>query len=446
MRSAGTSVPRPWLRLVGLGLVVASLIVGCGSDSASGPGSPSQAAGGRSGALHIHFDYVREEDGSENAGGRVVMDVIVLGADKSRATTAWYFDGAEEADETFLTIRDGNRALKYNAEAEPEYTVLEAADEHPEEFFEELSLGPEIPQFQEACPGAKPSGERTILGRDAVGYACEPRDPCSSTKSEEIWLDKTTGLLLEFGVQKATEVTVDPVIDEATFSTTPPAGADVHVVSATGKGAPAPSRPELSAADTLREIAATSPTPIYYLGAEFEGKALCDVAVFAKGSETETTGDLSLDGNETVWISYGRDFQMSTEPFDPRSYSSATSGCERLDPLRGVPTVQWGGAFRLFTAGQVITLSRMAYTPEKIAPAAAALRVAGQEPTSEDLPAPLARNVTRVDTACGTSTAGKSPVGKGHTIPGTVVAVVLLAAAGAAVAARRRLVRAARPS
>jgi putative alpha-1,2-mannosidase len=88
----------------------------------------------------------------------------------------------------------------------------------------------------------------------------------------------------------------------------------------------------------------------------------------------------------------------------------------------------------------------MAYTPEKIAPAAAALRVAGQEPTSEDLPAPLARNVTRVDTACGTSTAGKSPVGKGHTIPGTVVAVVLLAAAGAAVAARRRLVRAARPS
>jgi hypothetical protein len=241
-------------------------------------------------------------------------------------------------------------------------------------------------------------------------------------------------------------VTVDPVIDETTFSTTPPAGADVHVISATGKGAPAPSGPELNAADTLHEIAATSPTPIYYLGAEFEGKALCDIAVFPKDSETETTGDLSLDGNETVWISYGRDFQMSTEPFDPQSYGRATSGCERLEPLRGVPTVQWGGAFRLFTADQVITLSRMAYTPEKIAPAVAALRVAGQEPTSEDLPAPLARNLTRVDTACGASPVGKSPVGKGHTVPGIVVAVLLLGAAGAAVAARRRSVRATRPS
>jgi len=430
-------VPRPWLRLVGLGLVVASLTAGCGSDS----------AGGNSGALQIHFDYVREDVG-EGGGGRVVMDVIVLGAEKSRTKKAVYFDG--ELDETFLTIRNGNRALMYNEDAEPEYTVLEAVDEHPEFLFEELSLGPESPQFQEACRGAKPSGERTILGRDAVGYACEPRDPCSSTKSEEIWLDKATGLLLEFGVKKATEVTVDPVIDENTFSTTPPAGADVHVIKATGQGAPESENkpPELSAAAALRKVAAASPTPIYYLGPEFEGEALCDIAIGEVGSEVglEVTGDLDLDGSETVSIWYGRDFQMSTEPFNPRWYSAATSGCERLDPLRGVPTVESGGKVRLFTADQVIDLGTVAYTPEAMASAAAALRVAGQEPTSEDLPAPLPRNVARVDTACGASPVGEGPVGKVHTVPGWVVAVVLLAAVGAAVAARRRSVRAARPS
>jgi len=430
-------VPRQWLRLVGLGLVVASLTAGCGSDS----------AGGNSGALQIHFDYVREGVG-EGGGGRVVMDVIVLGAEKSRTTKAVYFDG--ELDETFLTIRNGNRALMYNEDAEPEYRVLEAVDEHPEFFFEELSLGPEIPQFQEACPGAKPSGERTILGRDAVGYACEPRDPCSSTKSEEIWLDMATGLLLEFGVKKATEVTVDPVIDENTFSTTPPAGADVHVISATGKGAPESENkpPELSVADALRKVAVASPTPIYYLGPEFEGEALCDIDVVAHGSEvgSEVTGDLDLDGDETVVIWYGGDFQMETAPFDPGRYGSATSGCKRLDPLRGVPTVAQSDAVWLFTADQVIRLGGLAYTPEKIAPAGAALRVAGQEPTSEDLPAPLPRNVARVDIACGASPVGEGPAGKVHTVPGWVVAVVLLAAAGAAVAARRRRVRAARPS
>jgi MYXO-CTERM domain-containing protein len=384
---------------------------------------------------------VREDDGSEGGGGRVVIDVIVLGADKSRSTKAVYFDG--ELDETFLTIRNGNRALMYNEDAEPAYTVLEAADEYPEQFFEELSLGPESPQFQQACPGAKPSGERTILGRDAVGYACEPRDPCSSTKSEEIWLDKATGLLLEFGVKKAKEVTVDPVIDETTFATTPPAGADVHVVKATGKGAPAPSGSEneqaLNAADALRKVAATSPTPIYYLGPDFEGVALCEVAIFANSSEV--IGDLSLDAGETVSIWYGEDFEMSTEPFQPGNYGNATVGCERLDPVRGVPTVAQADAVWLFTADLVIRLGGLAYTPEKIAPAGAALRVAGQEPTSEDLPAPLADNVSRVDSACGAS-----PVGKGNTVPGIVVAIVLLAAVGAAVAVRRRRVRAARPS
>lgn len=404
VRSVGTSARRHWLRLAGLGLVMMSLTAGCGSDSDGDSGAASQpSAGAGSGALQIHYDYVREEDGSEGAGGRVVIDVIVRGTDQSRVTMAWYYDGEEEADETFLTIRDGNRALMYNEDAEPAYTVMEAADEHPDEFFLSSPLDPDSPQLQQACPGAKQSGSRTILGRDAVGYACPPSDPCTSTQSEEIWLDAATRLLLEHGVQKAQKVIVDPIIDETTFSTTPPDGADVHVVKATGRGAPSPSeseskRPELSPADTLRKVAATSPTPIYYYGAEFEGEALCEISISANGSEV--IGDLSLDGGERVTVWYGRDFQMWTEPFIPQHYDNMV-GCERLDPLRGVPTVKGGGEVTLFTADLVVNLGNLAYEPDKLARAAAALHVAGQEPNSDDLPAPPARNVALVDKACG---------------------------------------------
>ena len=37
-------------------------------------------------------------------------------------------------DETVLFIRDGNRALLYSAEGVTPYTLMEAADEHPEDL------------------------------------------------------------------------------------------------------------------------------------------------------------------------------------------------------------------------------------------------------------------------------------------------------------------------
>lgn len=56
-------MPRHWLLPAGLGLVAACLTAGCGSDPASDPGSPAQpAAGGHSGALQIHYDYVVADD------------------------------------------------------------------------------------------------------------------------------------------------------------------------------------------------------------------------------------------------------------------------------------------------------------------------------------------------------------------------------------------------
>ena len=129
--------------------------------------------------------------------------------------------------------------------------------------------------FAHVCPEADPArtGTRTILGRAAVGYACTGEDPDTGrNQPEEIWLDKATGLLLEFGSLRAREFVVDPEIDENTFSTKPPAGADVHVIKATGKSPLHRTRARINRPeDALATIASTSPIPIYYLGPEFEG-------------------------------------------------------------------------------------------------------------------------------------------------------------------------------
>jgi hypothetical protein len=64
VRSAGTTLPRHWWRLVGLGLVMTSLTAGCGSDAASDTRTPSQPATGAGTALQIHQHYVRAQDGA----------------------------------------------------------------------------------------------------------------------------------------------------------------------------------------------------------------------------------------------------------------------------------------------------------------------------------------------------------------------------------------------
>ena len=128
------------------------------------------------------------------------MDVIARGADQSRTRLDLLVEDGR-VDETILFIRDGNRVLLYNAQAEPQYTLMEAADEHPEELpWGSSPLDPDSDVFPQACPDPDPAGTRTILGRDAVGYACTWEDPDSGMdQPEEIWLDKATGMLLEFG-------------------------------------------------------------------------------------------------------------------------------------------------------------------------------------------------------------------------------------------------------
>jgi hypothetical protein len=173
----------------------------------------------------------------------------------------------------------------------------------------------------------------------------------------------------------------------------------------------------------LRQIAATSATPHYYLGAEFAGEKLTDVSIFDDDSGAEAEGDISLDPGQTLVIMYGEScsaedgtcnakFEITTEPFRPERYEIAVD-CERLASLRGVPTVQQADAVSLFTANLVIRLGNTADAPKQATAAAAALREVDQDqPTGANLPAPPGHIVALVDKACG-----QKPGDKGPTMP-----------------------------
>jgi hypothetical protein len=228
--------------LLVLSLVLVVFTAACGSvseDSSAGPQRETVTERGGPQVVKVHYSRPLPRDPDDGYG--VEMDVIARGADQSRTKMVWLVeDGRVEM--TVLIIRDGNRALAHDAEAETAYTLIEAVDEHPDDFpLESSPLDPDSDLFREACPDASRAGTRTILGREAIGYACtwDDADPALD-RTDKIWLDKATGMLLESGDLKATEFVVDPEIDEDTFSTKPPAGADVDVVKATGKGPPPP--------------------------------------------------------------------------------------------------------------------------------------------------------------------------------------------------------------
>jgi hypothetical protein len=172
------------------------------------------------------------------------------------------------------------------------------------------------------------------------------------------------------------------------------------VVKETGKNPPPPDQGEgePSPEDALATIASTSPIPIYYLGPEFEGTSLSEVAIFDDVSGSEVPGDLTIDDGQSLVIWYGEDFQMSTTQFLPDNYRKA-EGCSRLQTLRGVPTVEQAEAVSLFSADLVIWLG--VENPKQAAPAAAALVEVGKAPTEANLTAPPAENSALIDKACG---------------------------------------------
>lgn len=390
----------PVRRVLALSLVATMFAAGCGSaDDSTQPRKESVSEPERQ-LVRVHYSQPMDPDPEGEGGYGVEMDVIARGADQSRTELDLLVEGGR-VDESVLIIRDGNRALLYGKGAEKPYTLMEAADENPDDLpwqSSPLELNSDL--FQQVCPDAAPSATRTILGRNAVGYACTWDDPDEAAYGAgQIWLDKATSMLLEYGSMKATEFVVDPEIEKNAFSTKPPAGAGVHVIKATGKGPPQePVEEELDPLDALATISETASHPIYYLTPEFEGVQLSEALIYDDVSGSDVPGDLSLDAGQSLWIFYGDHLQMNTTRFVPDHYRKAV-GCSRLPPLRGVPTVEQAGAFSLFTGDLVIWLG--VANPKQAAPAAAALMEVGNAPTAAALPAPSARNMALVDKACG---------------------------------------------
>ena len=393
-----TTTRLPAGRLLVLSLVITMFAAACGS--ADDNAQPRKGSVSKQQLVQVHYSQPMDPDPEGEGGYGVGMDVIARGADQSRTKLDLLVEGGR-VDESVLIIRDGNRALLYGEGADKPYTLMEAADENPDDLpWQSSPLELKSDLFQRVCPDAAPYGTRTLLGRDAVGYACTWDDPEEAKYgAKQIWLDKATRMLLEYGSMKATMFVLDPEVEKNAFSTKPPPGAAVHVIKATGKGPPQePAEEEVDPLDALATISDTASHPIYYLTPEFEGVMLSDALIYDDVSGSDVPGDMSLDAGQSLWLFYGDHIQMNTTRFDPDHYRNSV-GCSRLPPLRGVPTVEQAGAFSLFTGDLVIWLG--VTKAKQAAPAAAALMQVGKAPTAAELPAPSAANMVLVDKACG---------------------------------------------
>ena len=404
--TARTTRPPAARRLV-LGLVAAMLVAGCGSADDAPAAKPRGESVTDRGLQLVRVHYTRTLDAEGESYG-VEMDVIARGADQSRTKVDWLVDG--RVDESILFIRDGNRALRYSADAETPYTLMEAADEHLEDLpWESSPLDPDSDLLLRVCPSPDVVGTRTILGREAVGYACTWKDPGEGMdQPEKIWLDKATRMLLEYGPMKATEFVIDPGIDERTFSTKPPAGADVDVVKATGKGPPPPDQgedepaPEEGEIDTLGEVTSTN-REAFYLGDEADGKHLAVVS--------ELDGILAFEYgrcmDNNVEGGCLRPLNVSSQPTKNWGSRGESAGCKRLRPVLGVPAANMG-QLTVFTGSSIVGISYLkavsngfVSVPSREAALAPQLRAVGQPTAAKTLPPPDPETQAFVDQHCG---------------------------------------------
>lgn len=160
-----------------------------------------------------------------------------IGLPRVRVTTAgpdlirFEWDILEDDPPTrWLVIYDGDRLFAHLTDFEDPYQLYDSPDDFGGLFYDYVRswvLLPGSARLAEACPGAQPLGTRSILGRTAVGYRCG-RSHAEMVTARQMWVDRTTGLVLQAGRLVADEVDPHPRIDSSTFSTTPPKGVEVR--------------------------------------------------------------------------------------------------------------------------------------------------------------------------------------------------------------------------
>ena len=133
-------------------------------------------------------------------------------------------------------IYDGQRLLVHDPSEFRPWSLFEAPEEHPDMFgtVSGVLAAPDSAEFAKGCRSATEVGHKRILGRTAVGYHCAAHFLAdgSGTSAYTAWLDEKTHVLLQGGGFHATSFEEHPSITAATFSTKPPAGAEVEVYAA----------------------------------------------------------------------------------------------------------------------------------------------------------------------------------------------------------------------
>ena len=358
----------------------------------------------------------RSVGGSASPSATVPSDLV-----KMRGTAAddagsyeLIVDGNRRFRQTALTgpdagayvVWDGKGLLSYDPQSDPKYQRQDnpSQDEFPRAAF---FYRPGTKEFADMCPAARRLGTTTLFGRTAVRYHCDKVVPAEDSPAEpmdarEIALDEQTGLVLSSGgPDKLTEVTFGPVIAPDTFSTKMPAGGD-SPAPGSGPSGPGPAKTEAR----LRQIATTTTTPIYYLGAEFHGLPLEDAIIFTGG--TEAQGDTSLDPGQSLSVGYGSfcsegscssGIEVGAEDIP---LGGNIVGCSRLAPIHGVPTVSLAGdSVVLFTGPLAIRVGTTPGDVELAAQAAKELRRVGESAAAGTLPPPPASKLKLIDAACG---------------------------------------------
>jgi hypothetical protein len=209
---------------------------------ASAATSPT-ASTTRRGPQPVEVTYVLQIR-QEGSTGRLRTNVVTDGGSKMRVKQSLYAEPGVVGEE-YLYTWDGSRMLVFSQQNATPYTVYEAPGEHPNEFLAitgwQKSLWSTAPGQE--CTDLKTT--KTVIGRVAAGYRCVTPTPEPGTPAAgEVWVDQATGILLKGPDLAAEKLVLSPKVDATTYSTRPPAGAEVTVIAA--KKAPPAQTPDFT--------------------------------------------------------------------------------------------------------------------------------------------------------------------------------------------------------
>jgi len=203
--------------IAAVGAVLALTVSGCGSGS-DRPGAETSAASQSAtdlGSVRVRYRYEERIDGEKS---RIEWEVITGPSHRSRYTIIGGFNADGPSIGTYY-VYDGKVLMSYEPDGEQKYSL----NQHPTKT--DIPPGPLVaapgsPLFARYCPKAERRGEQTVLGRDAVSYACTPTAAQKEGAApDNLVVDSATGLLLEAGPLVVTQLQFNPPTTAATFST-----------------------------------------------------------------------------------------------------------------------------------------------------------------------------------------------------------------------------------